>query len=461
MAIVLPFRGIRYNTDRAGDMVQLVAPPYDVVDGEKRDSLVSRNHYNIFSLELSKPDFSETHKVDKYTCAKERFEGWLSEEILEQKDKPAIYPYDISFSTPGGGSCRKGFVALIRIEDRESRIVRPHERTFDKMTEDRFRLLQATEAQFSQVFILYRHSPDAARILAESEREELYTVKDEAGNTHRLWKITDVDRLKSLHECLLETVLYIADGHHRYTTAIKYRNEMQKVYGKDPSRPYNYMMVYLVDAEDPGLVILPVHRVVNLPEALDPELIKATASQVFEVETISHIQNLAPEQLCTNLIQRLDEKPQRRGVGVVFGKGKTAQIWWQKTTDQNKLSSHLHPVLSELDVVLLEEAIIKGVFKINPQSLEAGKTIKFTIDAPDAVEALDENDVLFILRPTPVNQVLDVADTGLIMPHKSTYFFPKILTGLVINSVDKNRSVWISGSLAKKKPQTLPAARVS
>ncbi len=442
MAIVLPFRGIRYNTDQAGDMAQLVAPPYDVVDDEKRDSLVSKNHYNIFSLELSKPDFSGTHKVDKYTCAKRKFESWLSKKILEQKDRHAIYPYDISFSTTGGNSCRKGFVALIRIEDWESRIVRPHERTFDRVTEDRFHLLQATEAQFSQVFILYRHCPDAARILAESERKELYTVKDETGNTHRLWKITDVDRLKSLHECLLETVLYIADGHHRYTTAIKYRDKMQKAYGKDPSKPYNYLMVYLVDAEDPGLVILPVHRVITLLEALDLKLIEATASQVFDVEQISHTKDLKPEQLCTNLIQCLDEKPQRRGIGVIFGKGKTAQIWWQKTTAQNKLLSHLHPALSELDVILLEEAIAKGIFKINPQSLEAGKTIKFTIDAPGAAKALDENDVLFILRPTPVNQVLNVADSGLIMPHKSTYFTPKILTGLVINSVDKNKSVW-------------------
>ncbi len=442
MAIVLPFCGIRYNTDQAGDMAQLVAPPYDVVDDEKRDSLVSRNYYNIFSLELSKPDFSGTHKIDKYTCAKKKFESWLSKKILEQKDRPAIYPYDISFSTPGGSSCRKGFVALIRIEDWESRIVRPHERTFGRVTEDRLRLIQSTEAQFSQVFILYRHSPDAARILDEAERKELYTLKDEAGNTHRLWKITDVDRLKSLHECLLKTVLYIADGHHRYTTAIKYRNEMQKAYGKDPSKPYNYLMVYLVDSEDPGLVVLPVYRVVTLPEALDLKLIETTASQVFDVEQISHSKDLKPEQLCTNLIQCLDEKPKRRGIGVIFGKRKTAQIWWQKTTDQNKLLSHLHPALSELDVILLEEAIIKGIFKINPQSLEAGKTIKFTIDAPGAVKALDENDVLFILQPTPVNQVLNVADTGLIMPHKSTYFTPKILTGLVINSVDKNKSVW-------------------
>ena len=441
MAIVLPFRGIRYNTDRAGDMDQLVAPPYDVVDDEKRDSLVSRNHYNIFSLELSKPDLSKTHKIDKYTCARRRFESWLSKRILEQKDGHAIYPYDISFSTPDGNLCRKGFVALVRVEDWETRIVRPHERTFDRVTEDRFRLLQATEAQFSQVFMLYRHNPDAVDILTESEKKELYTVKDEGGNTHKLWEVVDEDRLKSLRECLLETVLYIADGHHRYATAIKYRNEMQNVYGKDPLKLYNYLMVYLVDAEDSGLAVLPVHRVLSLKEEMDPKHITASASHVFDVETISHMKHSEPGQVCSNLIQRLNEKPQRRGIGVIFGKRKIAQVWWQKSTDRDRLLSHLHPALSELDVMLLEESVIKGVFKINPQGLEAGKTIKFTIDAASAVRALNENDLLFLLRPTTVNQVLDVADTGLIMPHKSTYFTPKILTGLIINSIDKNKSL--------------------
>lgn len=441
MAIVLPFRGIRYNTDRAGDMAQLVAPPYDVVDDKTRDRLVSRNHYNIFSLELSKPDLSKTHKIDKYTCARRRFESWLSKRILEQKDGHAIYPYDISFSTSNGNLCRKGFVALVRVEDWETRIVRPHERTFDRVMEDRFRLLQATEAQFSQVFMLYRHNPDAVAILAESEKKELYTVKDEAGNTHKLWEIVDEDRLKSLHECLLETVLYIADGHHRYATAIKYRNEMQNVYGKDPLKLYNYLMVYLVDAEDSGLAVLPVHRVLSLKEAMDPEQITASASHLFDVDTISNMKHLEPVQLCSNLIQRLNEKPQRRGIGIIFGKRKIAQIWWQKSTDRNSLLSHLHPVLSELDVMLLEESVIKGVFKINPQGLEAGKTIKFTIDAASAVNALNENDLLFLLRPTTVNQVLNVADTGLIMPQKSTYFTPKILTGLIINSIDKNESL--------------------
>ena len=174
MAIVLPFRGIRYNTDRAGDIGDLVAPPYDVVDSKKRDGLVLKNPCNIFSLELSDAKFCGTPGLDRYTCAQRKFGEWLSERILEQEDRPAVYPYDIKFSTNDSGTfCRKGFVALIRTEDWERRIVRPHERTFDKVTKDRFSLLCATKAQFSQVFVLYRHNRDAADILAGSSRKRL------------------------------------------------------------------------------------------------------------------------------------------------------------------------------------------------------------------------------------------------------------------------------------------------
>ncbi len=442
MAVVLPFRGIRYNTDRAGDMFHLTAPPYDIVNEEKRDRLVSTNQYNIFSLELPEGRFCGTPQADRYDCAKNQLRKWLSEKVLEQKDQPAIYPYDINYSTGSGDFCRKGFVALIRVEDWETRIVRPHERTFDQVTEDRFNLLQTTEAQFSQVFILYRHSPDAARILAESPRDELYIVRDEEENTHRLWKITDTESLKSLHDALIDNILYIADGHHRYSTAILYRNEMQRLYGVDWTKPYNYLMVYLVDAEDPGLVVLPCHRVVSLQKAFELKSLKAAASQLFEVETISDRQDLKPEQLSSHVTQCLAQRPQRRGLGVIFGKRKTAQIWWLKTTAQNEpLSADIHPVLSKLDVVLFEEAVIKRTLKLNPHTLNTEKNIKYTADTPGAIDALDNRDILFVLRPTPVQQVLDVADSELIMPHKSTYFYPKILTGMVINTVDRNQTV--------------------
>ncbi len=439
MAIVLPFRGIRYNVKRAGDMAHLIAPPYDVVDDGERDRLVSINPYNIFSLELPKAKSCGIHKVDRYTCAKTEFEDWLSREILVQEDHPAIYPYDISFSTPDGRFCRKGFVALIRIEDWENRVIRPHEQTFNKVTEDRFRLLKATKAQFSQIFVLYRHNPDIARILAESQREEIYAIKDEAGNTHRFWKITGQDNLRSLQEGLSESVLYIADGHHRYATAMRYREEMQNLYGKGPSRPYDYLMAYLVDAEDPGQIVLPVHRILTLPEAPDLKAVESAASRIFEVETISGREDLGPGQLCAVLSRRLANCPERRGLGVVFGGSKGAQIWWLKAVNQNGSFPCSDPAMSRLDVILLQEAVIKGILQLNPQDLEAEGAIKYTVDLAGASEALGERDLLFVLRPTPVEQVLEIADRGLIMPHKSTYFYPKILTGMVINSIDRNR----------------------
>ncbi|NIA09023.1 MAG: DUF1015 family protein [Nitrospiraceae bacterium] len=439
MAIVLPFRGIRYNLERARDMAHLIAPPYDVVDDEERDRLVSINPYNIFSLELPKAESCGTHEVDRYSCAKMEFKDWLSRKILVQEDRPAIYPYDISFSTPDGKFCRKGFVALIHIEDWEDRIIRPHEQTFNKVIEDRFRLLKATKAQFSQIFLLYRHSPDVARILAESQREEICAVRDEVGNTHRFWKITGREDLRSLQEGLSETVLYIADGHHRYTTAMRYQKEMQGLYGKGLSMPYNYLMAYLVDAEDPGQIVLPVHRILSLPEAPDLKAIESAASPIFDVEMISKKGNLGPRQLCTELSRRLAESPERRGLGLVSEEGRSAQIWWLKAMDQNGSSSCSDLVMSKLDVILLQEAIIKGILQLDPQDLEKKKAIKYTVDLAGAIEALGERDLLFVLRPTPVEQVLEIADKRLILPHKSTYFYPKILTGMVINSVDKDR----------------------
>ncbi len=434
MAIVLPFRGIRYNLERAGDMAHLIAPPYDVVDTKERDRLVSINPYNIFSLELPKDESCGIHRIDRYTCAKRRFEDWLTRKILIQEDRPAIYPYDIRFSTLDGSLCRKGFVALTRIEDWESRIIRPHEQTFEKVIEDRLCLLKATGAQFSQIFVLYRHNPEVARVLAESQRERIYVVRDEAGNTHRLWKITGQDGLRSIQQGLSESVLYIADGHHRYATAMKYREEMQALYGNDPSRPYNYLMAYFVDAEDPGQIILPVHRILTLSGPPGLRAIEHAASQIFEVEVVSKGGELGPGQLCREMPRRLSESPERRGLGLVSERGKRAQIWWLKEMDQKKSLSYSDPVMSGLDVILLEETIIKGILQLDLEDLEKKGAIKYTVDLERAIESLDERDLLFVLNPMPIEQVLEIADRGLILPHKSTYFYPKILTGMVINS---------------------------
>ncbi|HID97297.1 MAG TPA: DUF1015 domain-containing protein [Thermodesulfobacteriaceae bacterium] len=439
MAFILPFRGLRYNTARAGLMTELVAPPYDVVDIRKRDRLISRNRYNIFSLELPEKKICRGTAEDKYTCARTLFRDWISKSVLIKNSLPAVYPYDINFSTPEGIFCRRGFIALIRIEDWKKGIIRPHERTFNKVTEDRLRLMETTEAQFSQIFLLYRHNKDAARILLSSPRKELYTIEDESGNTHSLWQITHVPSLVSLRRTLADSILYIADGHHRYTTALNYRNKMRELYGDDPSMPYNYLMAYLVDAEDPGLIVLPCHRIITMPHQPDPGSIEKDASQLFEIESIAAGTGINSLGLAGEITKRLEGSPSRRGLGVVFGRNRRAAIWWLKhATDQDVSRNHMHPALTSLDVVMLEEKVMKDALHIDSHGLEVGKTIQYVVEADSAIERLGEQDILFILRSTPVSQVLDVSDAGQTMPHKSTFFYPKILTGLIMNTISRN-----------------------
>jgi uncharacterized protein (DUF1015 family) len=411
MAAVLPFRGIRYDLNRAGAIDTLIAPPYDVVTKKERDRLVAQNPCNIFALEL--PDYNG----DKYVRAAGLFNQWLKDGVLKKEDASAIYPYEIEFSLRGRIFSRRGMVALIRIEDWESRIIRPHEKTFDRVIEDRYRLLEATKAQFSQIFAIYRRREAASSALAfgKAGPEPLFDVRDHAGNNHRLWRLTDKDAIRDIHDALFDQPLYIADGHHRYTTALKYKKDMDAILGVDPSRPSNYLMAYLVDAEDPGLVVLPTHRIVTLnAEGFDRlnEL-----SGAFEIEKIGNDRGL-----CAGFEAALAQRPDIPGFGVALDNGRRAEIWRLKGW------SGYPPPIGMLDVAVLEDIVLKVL---------PCEVIAYSSDGEEAIKGLRHDQALFFLRPTPVAKVLDIADQGFTMPHKSTFFYPKILTGLVLNSVDE------------------------
>lgn len=412
MAVVLPFRGVRYDLNRAGTIDTLVAPPYDVVTRAERDRLVTQNPYNIFALEL--PD---DHNGGEYTKAAGLFSTWLKDGILKKEDAPAIYPYDIKFSLRGRTFLRRGMVALIRIEDWESRIIRPHEKTFDKVIEDRYRLLKATGAQFSQIFVIYRRNGavSAALDMVKAGSEPLFDAMDQGGNNHRLWRLTDKDAIRAVHDALLDQPLYIADGHHRYTTALKYKRDMDAALGIDPKRPSNYLMAYLVDAEDPGLVVLPTHRIATL-DSIGFERLNGLSS-AFEIEKIE-----SGCGLCTQLEAALEKGFDIPCFGVVLDNGRRVEVWRLKD-GLGGLSS-----IKRLDVAVLEDIVLKAL---------PSKKIDYISDGEGAMEGLGQDQVLFFLRPTPVARVLDIADQGLTMPHKSTFFYPKILTGLVLNTVDK------------------------
>ncbi len=432
MASISGFKGVYYN-EKTARLEDLVAPPYDVITKQERDQLVEKEPRNIFALELpSKKECSGDVK-DKYECAALLFDRWLREGVLLKDHESAIYPYDIEYENTKRRLVRKGFVCLVRADEWDKRTVLPHERTFSKVTQDRFLLRSATKGQFSQIFMIYRHNKEVEKLLKEAERKRLFSVRDKRGATHCLWRIKDQKILSILRSVFDSMKLYIADGHHRYTTAIRYRKEMEERYGLGPNAPYNYTMAYLVDARDPGLVVLPTHRLLNLPENLDQDQVKEGLRKYFHLNPIDFegAEGIG-EQAGT--FEDVTASTCSQGISVMFGGSRQAFVLCPKEEAKGLLLDAVgHRELADLDVVVLEELVFKRAMGLEPEKLEAGKDIYFVPDSKRAIEELRENQVLFFMHPTRVEQVLDVADAGLCMPHKSTFFYPKILTGMVIS----------------------------
>ncbi len=429
MTEIKPFRGLRYDTAKAGPLETLVAPPYDVVDKKGRDNFTSRNPSNIFSAEL--PDPSDCNKaIDRYQCAASIFSCWMKKGIMTRDPLPAIYPYEIEFSSGHSKFRRTGFIALVRLADWSERQVLPHEQTFDKVTEDRFKLTRATRIQFSPVFMLYRHNPGVQKLLKEAGSSRLCSVCDSAGNSHTLSRLTSPDITAALTSAMADSPLYIADGHHRYTTALRFRDFMREQTGHDQGNmPFDYIMTYLVDAEDPGLIVLPTHRIVNTG-GTDFAFISRKASGLFHIENIEAGDDY--ENLAKRMKEALSGTEDTLAIGAVSGN--RAQIW--RLRDDMKETAYpddMPLALKQLDVVLLDHVILKRIMGFDRETEE--KNVRFSADAVDALKGLANDEVLFFMRPTQVHQVLDIADQGLTMPHKSTYFYPKILSGMVINSV--------------------------
>ncbi len=433
MASITPFKGVYYNTELFPDIRDLVAPPYDIVDKAERDGFVQKNPKNIFALELPDEKDCKGQKVNKYQCAAYLFHKWLKERVLSHDIAPAIYPYDVEYQDGDKKIVRRGFVSLVRADDWEKRTILPHERTFAKVTEDRFLLRSATKAQFSQIFMIYRHNKDVSSCLDSAHREQLLQVEDPLGVLHTLWKISDEETLNALKEQFASMQLYIADGHHRYTTAIRYRKEMEARYGLGPDAPYNFTLAYLVDAKDPGLVVLPTHRLLNLPDGMSEQDVKDRLSNLFHIKSfdISDATGLVEQ---ADTFEDVTATTCSQGISVMLGHSRQSFVLCPKDEAREELLKGVeHKELADLDVVVLEELVFKRALGIDPDRLEAGRDIHFIADSQRALESLKPGQMLFFMHPTKVEQVLAVADAGLCMPHKSTFFYPKILTGMVMS----------------------------
>lgn len=432
MAEVHPFRGYRYNRDKAGDLNRVVSPPYDKIDEELREDLINSSPYNIVRIILSG---ASNQDEDKYQVAARYLQDWIDEGVLQRDEDPGFYAYYQEYKVEGERRVRKGFVGLGRIEEGEG--VKAHEETMSGPKADRLRLLRATESNFGQIFMLYSDPENSVTETLDEARDEnpLVEVKDADRNVHKLWKITDESVISATQDGMSDRSLYIADGHHRYETALNYRNECkEKGWEAVENEGFNHRMMTFVNVDDPGLSILATHRLVYGLDDFKPHDVLDDARDHFSISRFDERRGL---------LDKLDED---MGEKHTFGyRAKGDKAYWSLTLMDDSVMNDLLPDKSDvwrgLDVAILTKLILEGYLGIDEEALEEKRYLEYVRGREKALDMLKEGKYqgAFIMNPTRIEQVKEIADKGEKMPQKSTDFYPKLLTGPVIHRLSINK----------------------
>jgi uncharacterized protein (DUF1015 family) len=414
VAEVLPIQAVHYDLDKVA-LSDVVAPPYDVIDDAQRAELAACSPYNVVGLDLPR----NPESGDPYEHAAELFAEWTGEGVLSRDSEPTIWALEQDYTAPDGSRLtRRGFLARVRLAPYGEGI-RPHERTQPGPKKDRLRLTRATRHNLSPIFSL--HPGDAWRHLEQSAQGEPWgEVTDGDGTTHRIWRIDDPAVHEAIAAELAPGELLIADGHHRYETALAYQREVGE------GGPADYVLMALVSLEDPGLTVFPTHRLISglAGDAAKQEALGTGLKERFDVEEVPR------EQL---------DPTGAEGVGV-FGYidshfKKPFRLRLHDKARVDELLGDRSIPYRELDAAILESLVLEEILGMSTEDIAAKRGIGYTPSIDEALGKLDAGDyqAAFLLRPTPIEQVREVAGAGETMPPKSTYFFPKLLTGLVFN----------------------------
>ena len=429
MADIRPFSGLRYDTARVS-LPDAVCPPYDVIGPAAADALRRRSPYNAVHLEL--PQAPPGRPGDRYRAAADLLTAWRADGVLRADDEPALYLVDQTFTGPDGHErTRRGFVCLLRLEDFAARVVLPHERTHAGPRVDRLELLRATHANLSQVFLLYPdpgHDVGRALAAAAPAPSPALEALDDDGNLCRLRPVSGpvTAQVASL---LTDRQLLIADGHHRYETALAYRDERRAA--GDPGA--DWVMVCLSSMDDPGLAIFPTHRLLKGVILPPFDELVARLRTVFDVTEQAGGGALA----CTPALERVSGSAgPRKELGLYLpAEGRCLALVARDEASARLTGRGLSPALARLSVSLLAELVFRDALGLDPDTLEGHLDFAKSVD--DAVAALEGGgyDLAAFLGATPMDEVRAVAEGGETMPQKSTYFYPKLLTGLVFNAL--------------------------
>jgi uncharacterized protein (DUF1015 family) len=428
MADIAPFAGLRYSPDRIGDIGAVLCPPYDVISEEQHLGLEGRHAENVVRLELPRGNDDA-----RYTTAARLLASWIAEGIVRPEGRDAFYVYEQQFRFGGREYARRGFFAAVRLEPFERRVVLPHERTLSAPKEDRRRLVRATRTQISPIFGLYRDGEGAAGAVIDAAASGIPAVDTTTtdGVRHRLWVLDGPAPTAELQRVLREKQILIADGHHRYETMLSMAPELRSLDMPVGAAASDYAMMFLARAEDPGLLVLPTHRMVsNLPD-FEFDGLRAAAGAAFDIAE-------GEETTASEIDDRLArEGADNRVVFAVRAPGRSKTLWLSLKSILD-LSALGPPALRRLDVTVLHGIILGPILAIDAAAMANQSFLTYTHDTEEALARLAAGEVqaAFFMNATKVDEVLTACEGGCLLPQKSTYFLPKLATGLVMYRLD-------------------------
>jgi uncharacterized protein (DUF1015 family) len=422
MARVKAFRGIRYNKEKV-NYSDVVTQPYDKISPELLDAYYERSPYTAAKLIRNKAD-------NPYQAAAVEFQSWLDEKILLQDEQPAIYAYQQTYKINGEPKTRQGFVALVGLEDFARKIILPHEKTLAKPKADRLDLLRATKAHFGQIFFLYSDPQKKVEALLQNavNREPDETAVDHFGDTHTLWKIDDAKIIQEVSAALADKQLLIADGHHRYETSCNFARENGIAPGAES--PYGYTMATLINMENEGLTVLPTHRLLHgLAGFSEAEFLKQAAAYF----------DLAPQHALEHLLKTMQDQRAAGKICLGFYAGQPLlyALTLRDPSIMAKLAADKSEAWRQLDVAVLHTLILENILGLTKERQEAQENLTYVRAAHGAFEQVlnGQEQAVFFLNSTTVRQTFAAALAGDSMPQKSTDFYPKLLSGMVIYQI--------------------------
>ena len=442
MAEIFPFHAYRYNLERI-KLADVVTQPYDKITLPMQARYATLSPYNLIAVEKGKPGPKDSPANNVYTRAEKALEKWIREGVMVRDSRPGIYVYFQEYTVPETTErrTRKGFIALGRVEDYAARVVFRHELTHSGPKADRLELLRHTRTHTGQLFMLYsdpqRHIDSLIdEIAAHSHADE---ANDEYGVVHRVWPVFDAQIIDEIARALTSQKLVIADGHHRYETALAYRDECRaKCGGQDRNAPYEKAMMTFFNTHGEGLLILPTHRLVgNLP-SFNLASFRNRISSTFDQEDYAFGSEAARSAAYERFQRDLRASGETgRALGMYAG-GSFTLLRLRRDVDLRKLMPNLSAAQRKLDVELLHKVLLEDGLGISPAAVTAGQNVGYEREIGAAVDAVDRKraQICFLLNPVGVNQVMEIALEGEVMPQKSTDFYPKLLSGLTLYRLD-------------------------